>query len=242
MSLFVDIQAKNDRGIGMRKTVCVLLCLITAVFVYAGDVANFVDVGFSPDGSKFVFGQHGITDGDFRAYADIYCIDVPTNRYIPGGVFSKEPSAATAGKDGSAVFSTLRESIAEYLKKLAVDGSIPGRPLYVQAREEPRPETLEFRDFETGRLYTVTMHSRTEGSGASVKSSFYLVVKIVHPDGKTDHHTVGLPGYRRKGIREYRIRRVVSDTSGNAVVFVVEKIAYSRTGDSIRYMVETLKL
>lgn len=242
MSLFVDIQAKNYRGIGMRKAVFCILCLIAAIFVYAGDVANFVNVGFSPDGSRFVFGQHGITDGDFRAYADIYCIDVPTNRYIPGGVFSKEPSAATAGKDGSAVFSALRESIADYLKKLVVDGSIPGRPLYVQAREEPRPATLEFRDFETGRLYNVTMHSRCEGSGSSVQSSFYLVVKIVHADGKTDHHTVGLPGYRRKGIRDYRIRRVVSDTSGNAVVFVIEKIAYSRSGDSIRYMVETLKL
>lgn len=242
MSLFVDSKAKNDRGIRMRKAGFITVCLIAAVCLYAGDVANFVSVGFSPDGTKFVFGQHGITDGDFRAYADIYCIDVPTNRYIPGGVFSRDPSATTAGKEGFVVFSALRESIAEYLKKLSVDGTIPGRPLYVQARDEPRPEVLEFRDFETGRLYTVSMHSRSEGAGSRVQSSFYLVVKIVNPDGTTNHHTVGLPGYRRTGVRDYRIRRVVSDPGGNAVVFVIEKITYSRTGDSIRYMVETLKL
>lgn len=226
----------------MRKTLCVAICIIAAVFVYAGDIANFIDIGFSSDGSRYVFGQHGITDGEFRAYADIYCVDVPTNRFIPGGVFSTAPSRATAGKDGSTVFAALRDSIAMYLKKLDVDGSKSGRALYIQAQDEKRPDKLEFRDFETGREFTVTMHSFTEGSGASVRSSFYLVLELVYPDGRTDHKTIGLPGFKRKGIQDYRIRRVVTDNGGSSIVFVVEKITCDKNGESVRYMVETIKL
>ncbi len=72
----------------MRKAVCIALFIVAAMSMYAGDIANFVNIGFSSDGSRFVFGQHGSTDGEYRAYADIYCVDVPTNRFIPGGTFS----------------------------------------------------------------------------------------------------------------------------------------------------------
>ncbi len=226
----------------MRKALCIALCFTAAVIVYAGDIANFINIGFSTDGSRFVFGQHGITDGDYRAYADIYCVDVPSNRFIPGGTFSTAPTAATSGKDGTEVFSGLRGSIETYLKKLDVDGTKPGRALYVQAQDEKRPDRLEFRDFETDRVFTVTMHSYAEGSGTSVRSSFYLVLEIVQPDGKTDHHTIGLPGYKRAGVKDYRIRRVVTDDSGSAIVFVIEKILVDNRGESVRFMVETLKL
>lgn len=226
----------------MRKAVCIALFIVAAISMYAGDIANFVNIGFSSDGSRFVFGQHGSTDGEYRAYADIYCVDVPTNRFIPGGTFSTAPSASTAGEDGSAVFSALRGSIETYLKKLGVDGNSPGRALYVQARDEKRPDKLEFRDFETGRTFTVSMHSFAEGSGESVRSSFYLVLELVYPDGKTDHHTIGLPGYKRSGIKDYRIRRVVTDESGTSLVFVIEKILVDTRGESVRFMVETLKL
>jgi predicted secreted protein len=64
----------------------------------------------------------------------------------------------------------------------------------------------------------------------------------VYPDGKTDHHTIGLPGYKRSGIKDYRIRRVVTDESGTSLVFVIEKILVDTRGESVRFMVETLKL
>ncbi|HHU36266.1 MAG TPA: DUF2259 domain-containing protein [Treponema sp.] len=226
----------------MRKTVFIIICIAVAGYIYAGDIANFVNIGFSSDGSRFVFGQHGITDGDYQAYADIYCVDVPTNRFIPGGTYSKNPSKGTVGKEGTSVFSTLRDTVGDYLKKLEVDGKKTGRALYVQAEDEKRPNKLEFRDFETGRFYSVSMHAYNEGSGASVRSSFYLVLEIVYPDGKTDNHTIGLPGFKRKGVSDYRIRRILTNESGNSLVFVVEKTVSDRNGDSIRYMVETLTL
>jgi len=226
----------------MRKAVCFVICIAAAAYVCAGDIASFVNLGFSADGSRFVFGQHGTTDGDYQAYADIYCVDVPTNRFIPGGLFSTKPSPATAGKEAQSVFSALQNSMGNYLKQLGVSDASQGRPLYVQARDEKRPDKFEFRDFETGRNYTVSMHTYSEGSGNSVRSSFYLVVEIAYPDGKKDRHTVGLPGYKRKGVKDYSLRRVITDDAGTCAVFVVEKIVNDRNGESVRFMVETLKL
>ena len=44
----------------MRKFYTIIvMAVFTAAAVYAGDIANFVNLGFSSDGSKFAFGQYG---------------------------------------------------------------------------------------------------------------------------------------------------------------------------------------
>jgi predicted secreted protein len=56
------------------------------------------------------------------------------------------------------------------------------------------------------------------------------------------NYRVGLPDYRRKGVRRYRIHQVVISPRGGAMVVVVEKEQLDSGGDDIRYMVETLRL
>lgn len=237
----VDIQVTLFREMGMRKIAIAVYCFLVAAVLCAGDVANFVNLGFSADGGAFAFGQYGITDAEFRAYADIFCVDVAKNDFLPGGRFSA-PQPAKSGKDGKTVFDALQGESAGLLKKAGIDAANQGRALYVQAEDEPDLKKIEFRDFETGRTFSVTTHALTEGSGKSVKSSFYLIVEVTEAGGKSVRHTVGLPGLKRKSVSGYLVRRIVTDGSGKSLVFVVEKEQTDRNGSSIRFMVETLRL
>jgi predicted secreted protein len=54
--------------------------------------------------------------------------------------------------------------------------------------------------------------------------------------------TVGLPGFERPGVSDYLIRRIITDGTGKSIVFVIEKKTFDKNGNSIRYMVETLRL
>lgn len=226
----------------MRKFGIMILCAVSMISLYAGDVASFVNLGFSPDGTRFVFGQYGITDSEYRAYADIFCVDVAKNDFIPKGRFSTAPSAATAETDGKGVFAALQNTAAAFLKKQSVDSSAQGRALYVQAEDEPKLKNISFRDFETGTAFEVVVHCLSEGTGANVRSSFYLSVTMTAPDGKVSAKTIGLPGFKRTGIKDYLVRRILTDASGKSLVFVIEKEQYEAKGSSIRFMVETVRL
>ncbi len=213
-----------------------------ALALYAGDVATFVNLGFSADGGTFAFGQYGLTDGDYRAYADIYFVDVAKNDFVKGGKFSVPPSSGTAGKDGRGTFASLQNKASSFLSTLRVDSSSVGRPLFVQAEDAPSVKELSFRDFELGREFSVTLKSLSEGTGPAVRSSFYLLVVIKDANGAERRHTVGLPGFKRSGVKDYQIRRILTDQSGKSVVFVIEKELAETRGNSLRFMVETLRL
>jgi predicted secreted protein len=226
----------------MRKLALVVFFAILVVSAYAGDIASFVSLGFSPDGKRYSFGQYGVTDVDFRAYADILCVDVAGNDFVKGGKFSVSPSVTTSGKDGRGVFASLQNSSADFIRKIGVDSASQGRALYVRSSDEPHPEALSFRDFENGSSYTVTLNSLSEGSGKDIRSSFYLIVDVTAADGKSVRKTVGLPGFKREGVGKYLVRRIITDDSGKSLVFIIEKEQFDRNGNSVRFMVETLRL
>lgn len=226
----------------MRKITVLFIFAISVAAAYAGDVANFVNLGFSSDGTRFVFGQYGKTDVNYRAYADISCVDVAKDDFVRGGRFSTSPDASTSGKDGSGVFAALQTSASDFLKKQGIDSAQQGRALYVQAENEPNLKEISFKDFETGVSYHITLKSLSEGSGSGVRSSFYLIAEMVLADGKQISKTVGLPGLKRPGVSNYLVRRILTDNSGKSLIFIVEKTQYDKNGNSVRFMVETLRL
>ena len=81
----------------MKKLVTLGLIFTLALsLVSAGDVATFVDKGFSEDGRYYVFGQYGKTDKKFQGWAELYQVDIAANDYTDNGVFKTKPSAVTA--------------------------------------------------------------------------------------------------------------------------------------------------
>ena len=85
--------------------------------VYAGDIANFVNLGFSADGTKFAFGQYGLQDKTYRAYAEIYAVDIGTNTFLQNGIFRTSPSKQTEGKESKSTFLALQNRAQAALSK-----------------------------------------------------------------------------------------------------------------------------
>ncbi len=214
------------------------LILLAATVVSAGDVAQFVNLGFSKDGKFFMFGQYGVAQKDASAWADTYIVDVPSNTYAPKGT---ESFAGTQPVDpGSNGLGALLNALAVSLprtKQLRIDHLSTGRLLYILLDGAQAADSLEFRDFQTGRSYKVAL-TQSAGDGAA---SFSIAATVTDKDGTSRSFTAGNPSYARKGVKAYHIKQIILDPDGVSLVFVVQKEEQDSNGSNIRYMVETTR-
>lgn len=230
----------------MKSIVATIAVLIAVISLYAGDVAAFVDLGFSRDGKTYIFGQYGKTDGNFHGYAEIYTVDVKKNDFVSRGVFK---SVDKTGKSGSQVFANLKSKHQSFLDSYNLTPVGPKSLLYMREDDSKSgTEEIQFKDFETSTpsdeiFYTIRLVPLYEGKGAETRSSFYIVVEKKSASGKLlSRFVAGNPEIRRKGVTGYVIDRIYTSPDGNGIVFVVEKTVADATGISVRYMVETVLL
>jgi predicted secreted protein len=224
-----------------RLKLLIILSLALASGLYAGDKAEFVNLGFSPDGRYFLFGQYGYSSEITKSYADIYLVDVEKNLFVSGGVFNGEyVNVLEPGQSSDGALFTLLESALSAKNKYHVSFLEKGRPLYIRIEEsEESMDTLDFRDFETGSHYKMNLHQdvKVDDKGMPFDSSFYIDLSYTSSSGSTVPFSIGHPDYRRKGIGEYRIERVITDPKGRSIIIVLAKIDKDL---NVRYMVETL--
>jgi predicted secreted protein len=119
-----------------------------------------------------------------------------------------------------------------------------GQPLYISL-EDPGSssgETIEFRDFESGFSYRAALVPAVEGSGAAMKSSFYISLERTGKDGSRKSYTVGTPQVKRPLIASYRIRKVMIAPRDGSMIFVIEMKRQEGPDFDIRFMVEALRL
>ena len=220
----------------MRKFYTIIVMAVFAAAVYAGDLANFVNLGFSADGTKFAFGQYGLQDKTYRAYAEIYAVDVAANTFLPNGIFRTSPSKQTEGKESKSTFLALQNRAQVSLSKWGISETRQGRVLYAQTEATEGNQTLFFRDFQTSDEYTVVLNTTQK---SKTESSFYLTVEKTKPNGTKVKKEVGRPDYVRSGVKNYAVKKILMDESSRAIIFIIEKKEHTTAGDSFRYMVET---
>ena len=227
----------------MKKLIVLLLALASTA-AFAGDVARFVNLGFSEDDRYFLFGQYGVDEKTLKPYAELAVVDLPANQFTPGGTrkatyrVSSEPGATGEG----ALHNLLRDS-ADLSRKHGIDHTRTGRLLYVPSVPEAKPqESLSFRDFQAGTRYQMRLIQSVHGEGERIESSFHIEVSVTSSSGDSKSYRMGLPDYRRKGVRGYRIGQVLLAPGGGALVVVVERSERDTGGSNIRYMIETLRL
>jgi len=217
--------------------------LFTGGALFAGDVATFVNLGFSEDSGTFMFGQYGVRSKDTRAYAEIYTVDVEKNRFVKGGrvkeVFDTE---IEPGQDGKGALFELFHEVAPLVKRYKIDHLATGRVVYLLIDGDEPKRRLEFRDFFLGDSYVLTLVQQQFGEGDKVRSSFHINIAVTDKEGKTETYTLGLPDYTRAGVLSYRIKQVLFSPDERGLVCVVEKHIREENGKSIRYMVETVRL
>lgn len=233
----------------MKRGVLIIVAVLCAALLYAGDVAAFDDIGFSADGKTYVFGQYGITDKSFQGYAELYAVNIDSNEFVPSGIFRTQPSAATAGKGGKEVYDALLDANAGWLTQWDAAPAGIMNTLFIrtdETKDTSAPITVnDYEHSSEGNLcsYTFTLVPYVQGSGASAVSSFYINVEKKDAAGKQLAKKVaGSPDVKRKGVCGYAIERIMCDDTGSRFVIVVAKISEESTAPSVRYMVETFKL
>lgn len=233
----------------MKKSViCGLIFAICFSTIHAGDVATYVDKGFTDDGKYYVFGQYGKTDKKFQGYAEIYQVDIEKNDYVDGGVFKTKPSAVTADKNGCDVYDALEAKSYYYFKDLKCETANLDHVLYIlDDVSKTGIDEIVFTDFrgseiENQNSYHIQLIPTLKGEGKNCRSSFYIMVDKKDSEGNIiESHKVGSPNIVRKGITNYKIERIFCDKSEQNLIFVIEKILEDDAGISIRYMVEAAK-
>ena len=219
---------------------CLLCCLS-----FAGDVASFADIGFSDDGSVYIFGQYGKTDVTFKPWAQIFAVDVAKNQYVKGEVFKySEDNCDVSGK---AAFDSLKSKSEWKLAKYNATPAGSDTLLYLRTDEGKGPlDEIVFKDFGSdgvNAVYHVKLVPTFRGSGKSCMSKFHIDVSKQDESGRVIRaFKAGTPDFERKGVTGYLIEKIFTDSSGKSLVFVVKKTVEDDTGKSIRYMVETYRL
>jgi predicted secreted protein len=220
-----------------------MLVFLSLIPLFSGDIASFVNLGFSEDSSVFMFGQYGILNGSQQPYAGIYAVDVKNNRFVRDGVFEKLfTDEIEAGQDGSGALYKLLHEAAPIIKTHKVDHLSTGRLVYILIDGDKPKDRIEFRDFVRGDSYVLTLVQQKFGTGKDVSASFHINLSVTPRSGKTRAYTLGIPDYRREQVLSYRIKGVYFTPAEDGLVVVVEKEMWDEEGRNIRYMVETTPL
>jgi len=221
------------------------LLVINVSALWAGDSATFVNLGFSADGSIYMFAQYGVRSGTLRPWADVFIVDVARNDFVSGGRTSyTHDRPIVHGQTGSGSMHSLIARNASLAERHGVVFPNQGQPLYIALAGDPAldNEPITFRDFSTGISYHAALVETIEGTGANLRSSFFINLRSTNPRGETRAFIVGSPNIWRNGILSYRIRQVLISPAGDSMIFVIEMRQAAGNTHNIRYMVAALRL
>jgi predicted secreted protein len=209
----------------------------------AGDVATFANLGFSADSGYFMFGQYGIESSTARPWAELSLVDTKKNDFVAKGQWRKVfPTRLEAGQSPEgALFSLFADAVKE-ARNLKIDHLATGRLLYVLLDGAEVPQKLEFHDFKTEDKWEISINKSVVDGKEGTKSSFGLIITKTAKDGTVRHVTAGNPNLLRDGVKDYVINRVIVAPDEKSLVIIIEKFLSQKGDESIRYMVETLKL
>jgi len=232
-----------------KRLILFYIFLLTGISVlWAGDTAIFVDLGFSPDGRYYMFGQYGVLSPSLRPWAEIYVVNVATNTFVTNGRASfTQTSPIRAGQDGSGILHQLVAGNSALSSRYNINFQNQGLPLYISRDENPSPsgERITFRDFISGNNYTAQLMPTITGSGRNISSRFHINLYI---NSQTIPHIIGAPNFSRQQVVQYNIKRVFINSvnndgsGGNSIIFVIEMKCAAENGFDIRYMVEAFRL
>jgi len=236
------MQSRNrlKRFLPLLGLMMITLC---SAPLFAGDVANFLNLGFSEDSSTFMFGQYGIDEESSRPFAESYIVDVEANEFVPGGsaqIVADTP--AVPGQDGIGALFNLTGRQRDISEEYNIDHLNMGRLVYLYINgSEPKRE-INFRDFNTGRRYTISLIQSVRGTEEDPEAAFHINLSSETADGEREVRTIGLPNYYRRNFNNYNIKQVLVSPDERSVIIVVEKILDYEGGRYLRYMVETARL
>jgi predicted secreted protein len=233
----------------MRRSRAVIIALVfSAVFsgaLRAGDVASFVDLGFSENGGIYMFAQYGVDEHTLRPWAEMFIVDVARNEFVPDGRLSyKHDKPVALGQDGSAALLRIVSRNSGIIQKYRSNFMRQGIPLFISLEDvrDSNGDTIDFRDFERGMYYSAALKTVIYGSGGSARSSFFINLSRSAGGGVKKTYVVGSPEVKRPGVTTYSIKKAIVSPDRSAMILVIEMTLLNGNGADIRYMIEALRL
>lgn len=225
-----------------RRLLTAALMLGGTLVAVAGDIATFVNLGFSSDAEHFMFAQYGVDADTSRPFADVWVVDVADNDYAAGGTGSfSGTKPVDPGVTGEGALFRLLFDRVELTKRYSIDHLESGRLVYILLDGDQSLKEIAFRDFVAGRSYRVALEQSVSGEGREALSSFHLSLSIENGTS-VRNRVVGHPEIRRRGVLSYTIRQILMAPVDDALVFVIERQEANGGGVDVRYMVETVFL
>ncbi|MEJ5188596.1 MAG: DUF2259 domain-containing protein [Breznakiellaceae bacterium] len=230
----------------MRRIVFFIILIASiAGNLCAGEVATFVDLGFSPDGKYYLFGQYGISSKTLLPWAELLFVDVDKNNFVPSGRKQYvHTGQIISGQDGSGALYKLLLANKDLIQKYNIDFLRQSTPLYITPDGEKKESSdpIEFRDFATGRSFKASLTQYVEGSGKDLVSSFFINLEVTDAKGNTKKYLVGTPSLKRPLIASYMIRKAMIAPQDGSLIFIIEMKRVADQGFDIRYMVEAVRI
>jgi len=220
-----------------------MLSALAAAAVWAGDVAQFVNLGFSDDSRYFMFSQFGVQEKSSAPYAELYVVDVPANAFTSQGIrkvtYTKSIEPGNSGQ--GALFNLIEDALG-LKKQFRIDHLLTGRLLYLLVDGGKATDTIEFRDFLASNTYTVNLMQNVTQKGTEVSSTFHIALSIKGKGDSTRSLDIGSPNLSRSGVKSYHVKMIVLAPDGKSLIFVIQKEEQDTRGVNIRYMVETVRI
>jgi len=232
----------------MKQSVIAILLFCGASGLWAGDVAVFKNLGFSPDSRYFQFAQYGIDAKTQSPWAETSTVDVIKNDFTEGGnARSTFPVGITLGDDGLKALLAHLEKNGPQRKKWKLDYLQQGRPIYFRVTGEATNQdydNLQVLDYKTGRQYSVQNKKIITPNGAAVSSTFYLELEVKDKAGQVlGTYKVGNPSVTRQGVQNYTVVQMILSPNERSLIFVVEREETDDQGGvNLRNMVEAVTL
>jgi predicted secreted protein len=222
---------------------CVLLLCLIPFFCFSGDIAAFVNLGFSANGNYFMFAQYGLTETESSPYAELYIVDVKANVFAPyGKKFLSFEESVSPGNSGLGILLTIIEENIALKTQYNINHLATGRILYHLMNGAMNEQPITFRDFVANKSYKIFLYQDASGKGKDVESTFHIKVTITASTNNTKTYTIGHPDYKRKGVKNYKIKQIIVAPDEKSLVFIIEKEEVDTKGVNIRYMVETVRI
>ena len=237
----------------MKKSVWAIMIAAILLFCgasesWAGDLAMFKNLGFSPDSRYFQFAQYGIDANTENPWAETNTVDVIKNDFVTGGTTrSTFPVGITLGDDGLKALLAHLDKFGPDRRKWKLDYLQQGRPIYFRVTGEATNQdydNLQVLDYKTGRQYSVQNKKVITPNGATVSSTFSLDLEVKDRSGQVlGNYKVGTPGLVRQSVQNYTVVQMILSPNERSLIFVVEKEeSDGQGGVNLRNMVETVTL
>ena len=116
----------------MKRILIVCLLVLLTGLLFGGDIAAFVNLGFSENSRYLMFGQYGVLEESMQLYADLYTVEVRTNRFVPNGVKNSIfNESLSPGQSGIGALFSLYRSSETIVQQYRINHMKAGRLLYI---------------------------------------------------------------------------------------------------------------